>query len=427
LPADSKGILGRIKPRTKPQSPVVAAFLAIAHVAFLLQGAAWADAADLGETALAADMPCSGPAAGPWKVAYFEPGPYRDYVMNLLGLAQGLEDLGLVASGSLPAEAARNSNAAWEWLSRAAGGDRLIFLADGFYSAGWDNAELPKIKRRLLERAENGEIDLILAFGTAAGQAMATGEHRTPTLSITATDPVAAGISETEERSGLDHVHVQVEAGRIERQLSMFHNTFGFKTLGVPYDLSAYGRSTMGVATIEKTAEKLGFELRTCQAALEIPNQEAATQNLIGCLQALSQESDAIYLTVSNAMEESSMAQILAPMIEKGLPTFSQKGPAETRLGVLMSLAEDDFVNSGRFEADVVCQILSGRQPGSIGQIYAAPLTLALNIKMAMAIGWNPPFEILAGVDEFYSTMAAGPNSAPGPGAPQSAAAEVGP
>ena len=228
---------------------------------------------------------------------------------------------------------------------------------------------------------------------------MATDEHRTPTLSITATDPVAAGISKTAERSGLDHVHVQVEEGKIERQLSMFHNVFGFKTLGVPYDLTDEGLSAMGTATIERMAEKLGFEIRSCQAALEIPDYEAATLNLVGCLKTLSQESDAVYLTVSNAMRENRMAEILAPMIERSLPTFSQRGPVETRLGVLMSLAEDDFVNSGRFEAEVVCQVLSGRQPGSINQIYSAPLTMALNIKTAMAIGWNPPFEILAGVD----------------------------
>jgi hypothetical protein len=71
-----------------------------------------------------------------------------------------------------------------------------------------------------------------------------------------------------------------------------------------------------------------------------------------------------------------------------------------------MSLAEEDFMSSGRFEAEVIREILAGRRPGEINQIYVAPLTMALNIKMAMAIGWDPPFKVLAAVDELYTTMA---------------------
>jgi ABC-type uncharacterized transport system substrate-binding protein len=341
----------------------------------------------------------------PWKVAYVEAGPFYDYRMNLIGLARGLEDLGLIEKGTPPASVSERADGVWRWLSQNAGGARLIFGAEDFYSADWDDEKLNVIKGRILSKAAAGEIDLILAFGTAAGQLLATNEHHTPVLSITATDPVAAGISKSASSSGLPHVHVQVQPGQLERQLSMFHNVFGFKTLGVPYDPAADGGSTMGLPTIERMAQTLGFEVLACPAELEISDRDEAFRNLMGCLERLSLESDAVYLTVSNGMMESRLGEILAPMIDKRLPTFSQRGPAEARLGVLMSLAEENFMSSGQFEAEVVKEILSGREPGEINQIYVAPLTMALNIKMAMAIGWDPPFKVLAAVDELCTTM----------------------
>jgi ABC-type uncharacterized transport system substrate-binding protein len=345
----------------------------------------------------------------PWKVIYFEAGPYRDYVMNLVGLAKGLEDLGLIADGGLPIQENEDAEPLWEWLSQNAGGERLVFVKDGFYSAGWDDELLPAIKQEILKRIEAGEVDLILAFGTLASQLMATNEHSTPVLSITATDPVAAGISKTAEKSGLEHVHVQVEAGKIERQLALFYNLFHFETLGVPVDQTAEGQDTMGLATIKRTADQMGFEIVPCLAELELPSNDKSLDNLLGCLEVLSQKSQAVYLTVSNAMIESRMDSILAPLLAKRLPTFSQKGPSETRLGVLMSLAEDDFLNSGRFEAEIIRDILAGASPGSLNQIYLPPLTMALNFQTAMAIGWNPPFEVLAAVDEFYTSSAVKP------------------
>jgi hypothetical protein len=323
--------------------------------------------------------------------------------MNLIGLAQGLEDLGMIDVGAAPLlDDLEDAEPVWRRLAENAGGDDLIFLADGFYSAGWDESRLEETRLAVFDRLKNGEADLVLAFGTAAGLMMAVAEHGTAVMCVTATDPVAAGISATPESSGLPNVHVQVEAGKIERQLSMFHAIFRFKTLGVPLDVTPEGRGTMGLATIERAAAENDFELKTCETELEISDRDRGVRNLIGCLKSLSQEVDAVYLTVSNGMVESRLNEILAPLNARSLPTFSQKGPSETKLGVLMSLAEDDFISSGRFEAEALREIVSGRPPGEVGQLYVAPLTMALNFATALTIGWNPPFEILAAVDELY-------------------------
>jgi ABC-type uncharacterized transport system substrate-binding protein len=322
--------------------------------------------------------------------------------MNLAGLAQRLAELGLIENKAVPTPVDDDALSTWQWLSTEAGGDRLIFLKDGFFSAGWEEKNYPELKQAILDRLEAGDVDLILAFGTVASLMVATNEHDVAVMSITSTDPVSAGISLTNEDSGLDHVHVQVEAGQIERQLSMFHSIFGFSTLGVPYDSTDEGKATMGIETIERTAAERGFTIVPCVTSLELASVEESNQNLVKCLEELSQKSEAVYLTVSNGMVESSMEQILAPLIQKKLPTFSQKGPSETKLGVLMSLGEDDYTNSGRFGAEVLKEIIEGKIPRSIPQIYAPPLTMALNFQTALDIGWDPPFDLLAVVDELY-------------------------
>ncbi|MDL2227243.1 hypothetical protein LJB86_06275, partial [Deltaproteobacteria bacterium OttesenSCG-928-M10] len=292
------------------------------------------------------------------------------------------------------------------WLSQEAGGDYLEFLPDGHYSANWDEQLRQENKKLVLKRLKNkGDVDLIWASGTWAGQDMATDEHDTFVLSSNATAPVLAGISRTLTDSGRDHVHIQVEADRQERQLRIFYDIFKFKRLGVPMDSSESGRQSLGMDIIENMAEEMGFEIVPCVRDLDIADQALSFKNLMECLPPLSRDSDAVFLTFNNGMQEAHMAEILAPIIEYKRPSFSQLGPVETSLGVLMSLGQENYEASGEFQAGVVEAILNGRKPREIDQIFNSPLTMALNLAMARAIDWEPPFDLLVTMDEIYQDL----------------------
>jgi len=355
--------------------------------------------------AAAGDESGAAPQKRPWRVIYLEGGPYRDYHLIFQGLVQGLADLKLIEDLPPADDEAENSAPLWQALA-ARPGPRLEFLADGFYSADWDQAALAEAKQKILGRLERGEADLVLAFGTAAGTALVDAVNKTPLLIISTTDPVGAKLSLSPEDSGRDNVHVQVVSGTVEYHLAMFHNIFGFTTLGVPYDVTPEGQAAMGLATVEKIAAEKGFTIVPCRTELEISDLEKSGRNLKNCLDYLAETSEAIYLPVNNGLRPERMAGLLEPIIAHQRPSFSQLGPEETRLGVLLSLGETDFLNSGRFEAEVVQAILNGAQPRAINQVYLPPLTMALNLKMAQLIGWKPPFEVLAAVDELYNQVA---------------------
>lgn len=83
-----------------------------------------------------------------WRVIYVEGGPFSDYQRIFQGLALGLEERGLIRNGHVPLpKDSEEVRGMWEWLHRHAGGNRLVFLADGFYSAEWDSRQRERCAR----------------------------------------------------------------------------------------------------------------------------------------------------------------------------------------------------------------------------------------------------------------------------------------
>lgn len=341
----------------------------------------------------------------PARVAYIEGGFYTDYASILIALAQGLADLGLITDGDVPAgENGESTAGIWKWLHANAGGGAIEFVADGYYSGGWDDALFAKERSELVARL-NGkkDIDLVLAFGTKAGQAMAADDHSTPVAVLSVTDAVTAGIIPSPEDSGRDHVFAMVEPNRYYREVMLFHDIFQFNRLGIAYEDTEKGRASVALPQIQKAAADAGFELATCVAKLYYDDPAPAVANLIACHERLAEGgADAVYLTVNNGMQAEAMDDILRPLLEKRLPTFSQNGVEEVKLGALLSISQANFSGQGTFAARAVANILKGEPPRSQSQIYEEPLSLAVNLRTAMLIGWNPSLAVLSAVDEIF-------------------------
>ncbi|MGN1038810.1 MAG: ABC transporter substrate-binding protein [Mailhella sp.] len=342
-----------------------------------------------------------------WRVLYVEGGPYSNYQQTLAHTARGLEKLGLISNGQVEIpEHSESTVEMWNWLADHAKG-RIRFLRDGHYSADWDATARKLLKESIVERVRNRkDVDMIIAMGTWSGLDMASEDLGIPVFSMSVTDAVSAGIVASAEDSGKDNVHAQLEPGRFRRQISMFHEIFRFKKLGVPFEDTPEGRNTAALDEIKKTAEELGIELVLRSAPLDLPDADKALSNLKGCLSQIMEEADALYLTYTSTPPEK-IPELMAPVTAKGLPSFSQAGPSLVEYGVLMSLAQANFSDIGQFEADAIAAVIGGKKPREVPQIFEPELGLAINLKTAMYIGWNPPLEILAAVDEIYQQIPA--------------------
>lgn len=341
----------------------------------------------------------------PVRIAYIEGGFYTDYARILVAVAQGLAELGVIANGDAPIpESAESTAGIWQWLCANAGGNAVEFVPDGYYSAGWDDALFAEKRSELVARLNNAkDIDLVLAFGTKAGQAMAADDHNTPVAVLSVTDAVTAGIIPSPEDSGRDHVFAMVEHDRYYREVVLFHDIFQFKKLGIVYEDSEKGRASIALPQIRKAAKDSNFDLATCTGRLFSEDPAPAAADLIACHERLVKEgADAVYMTVNNGMQTNRMDTVLRPLLEARLPTFSQNGVDEVRRGVLLSISQANFRGQGTFAAKAIANMIKGESPRSQKQAYEEPLSLAVNLRTAMLIGWNPSLAVLSAVDEIF-------------------------
>ncbi len=341
-----------------------------------------------------------------WKIAYIESGEHDYFRTTLAHIGFSLQDAGLMAGENLPQQLLDDTDSTdasliWNWLVNNSKGKQIQFLPDAFHSGKWNNDEQKSIIKRIAKRiAEEQDIDLVLAFGTAAGLEAVRANLPVPVFVIASTDPVNAGISVTVKDSGRDNVHVQVDTWHYAQQVLVFHEIFNFKKLGIAYHDTPEGRSIIALPYIEEACKTLGVELVRCTPPLENASHH---QNLLQCMEKFSHEVDAVYMTLNLATQQQFIPELVQPLIQMNIPTFAQGGIKETRRGILMSFAQTDFVQSGLHAVRALQKVIAGTLPRHIEQEVSASLNLAINLKTAQDMYWDIPFEVLLASDILFN------------------------
>jgi ABC-type uncharacterized transport system substrate-binding protein len=294
----------------------------------------------------------------------------------------------------------------WKWLCTHIKSDYIQFVADAFWSGNWD-AELRQNKRAAaLNRMRKKDIDLMLAMGTWAGQDFANNEHAVPTVVISASNPVRSNIAKSLDDSGFDHLNARVDPNRYQRQITFFYNTFRFQKLGIVYDKETLaGKSYAGIDDVNKNAIENGYEIIECHAPSSNTSQHVAKAAIVQCFTEIANKVDAVYITAHRGVTLDNLPALLSPLNAKGIPTFSQQGSEEVRHGVLMSMAQAGFKHVGRFHAETIARIFNGAKPRDLPQLYEEPPRIAINLKTASIIGYDPPMDILGAADEIYEEI----------------------
>ncbi|GAU08841.1 ABC transporter substrate-binding protein [Desulfoplanes formicivorans] len=342
-----------------------------------------------------------------FRIAYLEGGPYMDYQKSFRGTIAALADLGWIEPIELPPTSDPNeTRALWDYVAEHAKSRYIRFLKDGFYTSGWNAAIRPQTRETLITRMNRDkDIDLVMAMGTWAGQDLANDRHHVPTIVISTSNPLQAGIIKSPQDSGFDHLHAQIDPTRYERQVRLFHDVIGFQRLGLVYENTPAGRGYAAVDDVEKVAREEGFEVVHYEDTFDIDDLDLAYTRLVKAMNALAPKVDAFYITANRGIQESRMDSILAPVFKYKLPTFSQSGSREVELGVLMSISQAGHKYIGAFYASTIGKIINGAVPRYLTQIYEEPPKIALNLETAKRIDYNPPFDILLSADEIYEKI----------------------
>ena len=341
-----------------------------------------------------------------WRIGYYEGGAYINYQQQLTETVKGLMQLGWLETADLPKQSGESTDTMWKWLSTEAKSDYIEFVADAHYTALWEKDLRSKVEDEIVLRLNNvKDIDLMIGMGTWAGKGLANYRHRTNTLVFSTSNPISSGIIKSVKDSGFDHVHVRVDPKRNERQLKVFHVMIGFHRLGVVYEDSLAGRSYAAIETIEALAKTLDFEIVRCHTKSDISDKKLAEEGVVKCFKKLAKKADAIYVTQQGGVNSRSVPLLVEIANKHKIPTFSQTGAVEVSYGILASLSRAGYKYVGRFHAETIAKVFNGAQPNQLNQLYEEPPKIALNLKTAEIIGFDPPIVLLGATDEMFDEI----------------------
>jgi ABC-type uncharacterized transport system substrate-binding protein len=349
----------------------------------------------------------SSPQAQPekrWRIAYYQGGEYSSYYNYLSATTKGLRQLGWIEPISLPDFPEKDTRKLWQWLSFNVKSQYLEFVADGFYSADWDNMARGKVRNNLIARLNhNKDIDMVFAMGTWAGQDLANNLHSVPTVVISSSDPLRSGIIKSLDDSGYDHLFSSYDPELQSQQIQLFHKLIGFKKLGVLYENTLSGRSYAGMELIEQASTDLEFEIVPCYTQSDIADQQLAEQSVLECFDKLAQTVDAIFVSSQGGINATTIPKLVDIANRYGVLTFAQNGELEVRYGFLLSLIpRSGFGPEGIFVAENVGRIINGAKPRNLKQLFEGAFSMVMNMKTAEIIGLYMNADLLATSDTLF-------------------------
>jgi ABC-type uncharacterized transport system substrate-binding protein len=342
-----------------------------------------------------------------WRIAYYEGGEYIVYQQVFTQMINGLMELGWIEKATIPPQSGEQTTELWKWIGENIKSDYLEFPRENHYTAGWDDKLRTETREKIIARlGTKKDVDLLLAVGTWAGKDMANERHATPTMVISTSDAVGAGIIKSIEDSGIDHITARADPYRYERQIKIFHDIIGFQKLGVPYENTEAGRSIASIGMIERLGQELGFEVVHAHTTDDTPDKKVAEESVkAGFKELASKKVDAIYVVQQNGVNSSSLPALVQAANASQIPTFSQIGSDQVKKGILLSISQAGFKYLGGYHAQKMAKIFNNAKPRQLDQMFESPPKIAINLETAEHIGFDPPVDVLNAADEIFEEI----------------------
>ncbi|MFH0785609.1 MAG: ABC transporter substrate binding protein [Pseudomonadota bacterium] len=347
--------------------------------------------------------PRLGDSGKKFRIVYLQGGEYNEYDQVFLAVINQLMEAGWGGNIKLPSEATKTTRSLYTYLSNHTEWSKYLeFPANGFYDNQWKEEEREKTMQAILKR---NDIDMVFALGTWAGHDMKTmpSAFAVPTVVMDVTDTLQSKIVDTLEDSGRDNLTARVDPNRYYRQVSLFYDVIGFKKLGLAYEDTVEGRSYAAINDVERAAKGKGFEIVRVVHPGYVKSRDQAVAWLTQAVKDLSTKVDAFYITGQLALDEKSLPTIIEILNGANIPTFSQAGSIEVEKGALLSIATSGFKFVAKYHVESIAKILNGAKPRDLPMLFEDPPKIALNLKTAIKIGFDPPVDILAAADEIFA------------------------
>ena len=253
--------------------------------------------------------------------------------------------------------------------------------ADGNYKS------LPELAAQLARM----DLEVIVAYGTAATQALKTATTSIPIVVAAAVDLVGSRLVETLRRpggniTGLSAIGVDLSPKHVELIKTVMPKLAAVAVLVNP------GNSTHPAVlkNAEAAAEKLGMKVVSAEA--RVPNEIDAA------FAAASRKGAGAVVVATDAFYSGQGRRLVETSLKRRMPTISMYDE-HVRAGCLMSYGQD-IAGFHRQAATYVDKIFKGAAPAELPVEEPTTIQLVINQKTARALGITVPGSLLLRADE---------------------------
>lgn len=344
-----------------------------------------------------------------WKIAYYEGGFHRNYVLTLLGFLEGLSDKKIIKNfdkTKIPNEVFdnNNSNLFWKWIIENVKSDHIEFTS--YWSAGWLNSLRIENKDAVKSSWKIKSFDVILTMGTAGGQDLVNMNNKFPIILLAITDPVESLILKSDNNYGYDNIFTIYDPERIENLIKISKELFQFKNLGVIYLDNETSLSASGMSTIDNLSKYYNFEIKSCSISTLMVDQKIIVKDTINCIHSLIKKNnmDLFLFTSMVGYTSESITLIVNELNEHKYPSISVDS-LMVKYGVLLSYGMKSNFNEeiGKLGSEAFIQICNGIKPSSIKNMYyKIPRGLIVNQKTLKELILKIPESFIYSAVEIY-------------------------
>ncbi|MCT7375593.1 ABC transporter substrate-binding protein [Chelativorans salis] len=255
-------------------------------------------------------------------------------------------------------------------------GENLEFA---YESAQGNPATAAQIAREFVGDAP----DVIVPISTPSAQAAAAATRDIPVVFSAVTDPLAAGLVESNEAPGGNVTGVSDLTPIAEHVALIRELVPSVESIGFVYN-PGEANSVALLEHFRNAAEEEGLSVVEA-AANKSADVQAAARSLVG-------KADAIYVPTDNTVV-SALEALIAVAEQNDLPLISGDTDSVER-GTLASIGFD-YYQLGKQTAEVVVRVLEGEDPGTIPVTFASGTDLVINRKAAEAMDVTLPDEMV--------------------------------
>ncbi len=264
--------------------------------------------------------------------------------------------------------------------------------------------DLKALDEKVAELSTTDAVDLVFSIGTQTSKRMKKHLKQIPFIFTNVGDPVHSGIVTDWKSSGANYTGVETPK-YISMEIKMINELVKPKSIGMIY-LAGSPSHDAAIKQISILSGELGFRFVYEGFPLRDENKkrypvEVVRKQIKDALDKVAPQVEVVFVQISKTFLKH--FDIFHDAFIK-YKTLSVGEPIYITKGVIMGIGRDNRTFGSQC-AEYAVKILEGANPADLPMDVGARLTIQVNLKAAVEVGYDPPVDLLGAADHVYESF----------------------